>query len=69
MTATDGATTTVELIGGASEGHPVELDSDMNIVIRVTNIDQKVKVVTTKSGASVTKIFSLNDLILEEASE
>lgn len=66
MTATEGATTTVELVGGHSG--PVELDSDMNIVIRIENkFDQYIKVVTTKDGASVSKTYYLNDLVLEAA--
>lgn len=62
MEATEGATTTVELLGGYSG--PVTLDEDMNIVIRIADqFSQRIKVVTTKDSASVTKIFALNDLI------
>lgn len=64
MTATDGATTTVELLGGHSG--PVTLDSDMNVVLRIENqFTQRVKVVTTKGDASIEKVYDLNDLILE----
>lgn len=62
MTATDGATTTVELLGG--ESGPVTLDEDMNVVLRIADqFEQSVKVVTTKGNASVTKVFALNDLV------
>lgn len=64
--ATEGATVTVQLLGGA--GGIVTLDSDMNAVIRVTNKDkQKIKFVATKSGESVTKIFDLSMLDLKKA--
>lgn len=66
-TSLSNAVNTVELVGG-TVGHPVALDSDMNIVLRITNkATQKVKVVTTKSGESATKIFSLTGLTLETA--
>ena len=67
VAATDGSTTTVELVGG-TVGHPVTLDSDMNIVIRVSNkYTQKVKVVTTKDGVSVSNTYSLSSLNCESA--
>lgn len=60
----DDTTVTVELVGG-TVGHPVTLDSDMNIVIRITNKDtQTIKVVTTKTGyIGVTKTYSLTGLV------
>lgn len=61
----DGATTTVEIIGGTSG--PVTLDSDMVNVMRIANTDQKIKVVTTLDNETVTKIYSLNSLTLEAA--
>ena len=65
-TPTDGATTTVELVGGTKG--PVKLDSDMNIVIRVTNKDaQSVKVIATKGTESITKTYSLTGVTLEAA--
>lgn len=60
--AASGATTTVEVVGGHSG--PVELDSDMNFVLRIENKNQKIKVVTTKDGESVTKIYSLKSVKL-----
>lgn len=64
MSATDGAVTTVELLGGDS-ATPVTLDSDMNIVLRIKNRTQKIKVVTTLNGDTVTKVYSLASLTLE----
>lgn len=64
MTATEGSTTTVEVLGGYSG--PVTLDSDMNVVLRIENpFTQKIKVVTSKGDASIEKIYDLNDLICE----
>lgn len=64
--ATTGATTTVELLGG--DGGPVTLDTDMNAVIRITNKNtQKVKVVSTLNGDTVTKVYSLTSLVVDNA--
>ena len=64
--ATEGATTTVELVGGIDG--PVTLDSDMNAVIRITNHKtQKIKVVTTLNGDSITKVYSLASLTVDNA--
>lgn len=66
--AEDEAETTVELLGGKL-GHPVTLDSDMNIVLRITDpMQQKIRVVTTKGTSSTTKTYALNSLVLESAS-
>lgn len=66
--AEDEAETTVELLGGKL-GHPVTLDSDMNIVLRITDpMQQKIRVVTTKGASSTTKTYALNSLVLESAS-
>lgn len=55
---------TVELIGGTL-GHPVTLDSDRIIVIRVTNVStQSVKVVVNKNGLSQSKTYELTGLTL-----
>ena len=55
--------TTVELVGGQSG--PITLDSDMNIVLRVTsNSTQSIKVVSTKAGVSTTKTYTLTGLTL-----
>ena len=56
---------TVELVGGRV-GHPVTLDSDRNIVIRVTDpVHQKVRVVVTNAGGTdkqtyTYKLYKLN---------
>lgn len=59
-------TITVELIGG-TVGHPVTLDSDRNIVLRIANTStQSVKVVATNGKRTVTKSYSLTGLTLAE---
>lgn len=55
---------TVELLGG-SLGHPVKLDSDGLIVIRITDKDtQKIRVVINKDGMQQVKNLSLTGLTL-----
>lgn len=59
-------TITVELIGG-TVGHPITLDSDRNIVLRIANTStQSVKVVATDGKHTVTKSYSLTGLTLAE---
>ena len=64
---------TVELLGG-SVGHPVTLDSDRNIVCRITNAKtQKIRVVvnhtnTDNTVSTETSTYSLSGLTLESAS-
>ena len=61
----DGATTTVQLIGGTVKD-PVTLDQDKNCVFRITDKNkQKIKVVTTLGDDQITKIFSLAGLEIE----
>lgn len=57
---------TVELVNG-KVGHPVELDSDKNIVIRITNKDtQYIEVVAyAADGRTKTKTYYLTNLTLE----
>lgn len=58
---------TVELING-TVGHPVTLDSDRNIVIRITDpVHQKVKVVATNGHNTETRTYGLYRLNLEAA--
>lgn len=58
---------TVELIGG-TVGHPITLDSDGLIVIRITDTDtQSIEVVATKGASKIVKRYTLNFLTLEEA--
>ena len=60
---------TVELLGG-TDGHPWELDSDRNVVFRITNKDtQRIRVVVThtnedESESVETKTYSLKGLNL-----
>lgn len=64
VTAIEGATITVELING-TVGHPVELDEDGMIVVRITNKStQSVEVVATKDNQSEVRRFSLTGLTL-----
>ena len=61
-----GSTTTVQLIGATDNPNPVTLDSDKNIVLRITDKNkQKIKVVTTLGDDVVTKMYSLTALTLE----
>lgn len=65
----DDTTVTAELIGGET-GHPVTLDSDLNIVFRIADKDtQTVKLVSTKGDWTDTKVFDLSRLTVEEDSE
>ena len=57
---------TVELIGG-TVGHPVTLDEDRNIVLRITNTEtQSIEVVATDGESTVTKQYALTGLTLED---
>lgn len=60
----ESATATIQLIGGAVVRDPVELDSDMNAVLRITDpVNQKLKVVVSADGAEdYTKIYHFNGL-------
>ena len=61
------ATVTVELING-TVGHPVTLDSDRLIVIRITDTEtQYIEVVTTKNGVSVKTTYTLAGVELLES--
>lgn len=59
----DGATTTVEIIGGTSG--PSTLDSDGLWVGKIANKQQKVRAITTKDGSTNTVIYSLKYVNLE----
>lgn len=67
FTAPAGSTTTVELIGGTAGVKT--LDSDMNLVARITNKrTQKLRVISTTSGGDkLTKVLDLSLLTLENA--
>ena len=59
-------TTTVELVGGET-GHPVELDEDMNIVLRISDKDtQSIRIVSTDGTYETVKEYSLNRLTLNK---
>lgn len=59
---------TVELVNG-TVGHPITLESDGLIVIRITDpTTQYVKVVATKSGTTLTSTYYLGGLTLESNS-
>lgn len=63
----DGATTTVQLLGGIHKD-PVTLDSDNNCVFRITDRNnQRIKVITTLGDDTITKIYSLAGLSIETA--
>lgn len=59
----EGATTTVEIIGGFSG--PVTLDSDNLWVGKIANKQQRIRVITTKDGSTNTVIYSLKYINLE----
>ena len=62
----DGATTTVQLLGSGKPA--VTLDSDNNAVFRITDRNnQRIKVVTTLGDDTITKIYSLAGLSIETA--
>lgn len=64
VTAEEGTTVKMKLDGGV--GGWVTLDSDMNIVIRVTDKDaQRVLVEATKGGVTVTDSFALSGMTVE----
>lgn len=62
-----GATITVELING-TVGHPITLDADGMIVLKITDIStQSVEVVATKNNVSEKATYTLTGLTLENA--
>lgn len=64
VTAIDGATITVELING-TVGHPVTLDEDGMIVLRITDKStQSVQVVATKDNKSEVYNYSISGMTL-----
>lgn len=64
VTAITGATITVELKGGTL-GHPVTLDDDGEIVLRIANVEtQSIQIVATKGTMSETVDLSIADLVL-----
>lgn len=64
--ATEGTTVTVELIGGTDGPKP--LDSDLIALCRITDVNEKIKVVCTGTSKTMTRVYDLTGLVLEEAS-
>ena len=60
-----GSTTTVEILG--SENDPVTLDSTKVWVGKIDNNSQKIQVVVSKSGETLTKVFTMHGLMLRGA--
>lgn len=66
-TIPDADSITVELVNG-TVGHPITLDSDGIIIIRITNKDaQSIRVVATKGGDKITKSYGLSRLTLNQS--
>lgn len=57
----------VELIGG--ESGEVELDADRICIIRITDVTQTIKVEAIKGNNSITKVYSIADMVLTPAPE
>jgi hypothetical protein len=63
FTATDGAATTVELKNARTTQGPVNIDSEMYIVVRVSDPrKQAIVVTTTKAGETITRTLRLGSL-------
>lgn len=61
FTTTEDATTTIQVLGG--DFPPAVLDPSDNIAIfRVKNRDQSIQVVSTKDGATTSKVYTLRSL-------
>lgn len=64
VTAVEDATITVELING-TVGHPVTLDSDGMIVLKIADVDtQSIEVIATKGNISEKQSFTISGLTL-----
>lgn len=61
-TSVEGATITVQVVGGRHGA--TTLDEDGLVICRIANNSQTIKVVATKNGESVTKIYTLTGLVL-----
>jgi len=60
--ASEGSTTTIQTIGGIADERVVTLDSDMQAVVKFVSNKQKLKVVTTLEGETITKVLSFSGL-------
>ncbi len=61
--AREGTTITVELDG--SEEGEVALDEDMNVVLRITDVDQTITVKATYGPHTTIHTYTVADLVLE----
>lgn len=60
----EGATATIELVGGVNGPVTLLADEGYMAVCRVTSTSQKIKLVTTLNGVADQKIYTLNKLTL-----
>ena len=60
-----GATTTVEVLGSGND--PVTLDTTKIWVGKISNNSQKLRVVVSKTGETLTKLFTMHGLVLRAA--
>ena len=58
-----GATILLKLLGGV--GPEVEMDADLNAVVRITSTTQKIRVIMTKGTSSIVKVYDLSGLVLD----
>lgn len=47
-----------------ASAEPVTIDSDMNLVVRVSNVGQELKVTSTVGDDVTVKTYSFNNLVL-----
>ena len=62
--ASDGATVTVQTIGGVDDTRVVTLDQDMNMVIYVKSTKEKIRVTCSLNGDVITRTISFSGLKL-----
>ena len=60
----DGATATVEIVGGVNGPVTLLEEEDYMVVCRITSTAQKIKLVTTLNGVADQKTYTLNKLVL-----
>lgn len=61
----DGVTVTVELLGGNSEGHPVTLPDDDDVLVgRITSNTQNIRIIATDGTNTETRVLRLSGLTL-----
>lgn len=62
----DGATSTLQLVGGGASGNTVDFGEDDYFVVRIKSKNTKIVLTTTKSGVTISKTYSLRLLKLEK---